>query len=141
MFLLDTNVVSELRKGPKADKAVMANMANKDPHTLFLSVISVLELEIGVKRIERRDKDQGRRLRSWLTAQVKQTFAQRILPFETQTAEICAGFHVPDPRPERDAMIAATARQYGLTVLTRNVSDFEALDVPISNPWIYEGDA
>ncbi len=141
MFLLDTNVVSELRKGPKADKVVMANMADKDPQTLFLSVISVLELEIGVKRIERRDKDQGRRLRSWLTGQVKQTFAQRILPFEVQTAEICAGFHIPDPRPERDAMIAATARQHGLTILTRNVSDFQALDVPINNPWTYQADA
>lgn len=137
MFLLDTNVVSELRKAGdgRADRNVIAWLAAQDAATLFLSVITVMELEIGVRRIERRDTAQGRALRTWLDEKVLPEFAGRVLPIDAAVALRCAGLHVPDPRSDRDALIAATALTHRMTVVTRNIADFRATGVPLRDPW------
>jgi len=101
----------------------------------FLSVISVLELQVGVMRVEHRDASSGALLRQWLDERVLATFADRILPIDTPVARTCAALHVPDPRPERDALIAATALHHRLTLVTRNVRDFAGLDLVLMNPW------
>ena len=134
MFLLDTNVVSELRKTGKADKNVVAWAADQPTARLFLSAITVLELEMGVLLVERRDPAQGKALRHWLETNVIPALQGRILPIDTTVARLCARLHVPDPRAERDALIAATALVHGLTVVTRNVVDFELTQVPLLNP-------
>ncbi|MFY8134001.1 MAG: type II toxin-antitoxin system VapC family toxin [Aquimonas sp.] len=138
MFLLDTNVVSELRKVAegKADANVSAWQSGVDELACFLSVITVQELETGVLRIERRDPVQGRRLREWLEQRVIPAFAGRILPIDQATALRCAPLHVPDPRPAHDAMIAATALVHGMTLVTRNSSDFAPLGVAVVDPWL-----
>lgn len=134
--LLDTNVVSELRKSARrADSRVRAWVADRVPSDLFLSTITVLEVEVGIGRVARRDPLQGERLQAWLNDELLDAFAGRILPVDVPVARRAARLHVPDPRPERDALIAATAAVHGLTVVTRNVKDFAALDVPILNPW------
>ncbi|HEY8037421.1 MAG TPA: type II toxin-antitoxin system VapC family toxin [Methylobacter sp.] len=137
MYLLDTNVVSELRKAKsdKADKNVVS-WANSVPATsLFLSVISILEIETGLLLVERRDPLQGAVLRSWLNAHVLPAFSERILVIDTAVALCCAKLHVPDPRSDRDAIIAATALVHGMTVVTRNIDDFKPTGVEILNPW------
>ncbi len=135
MYLLDTNVVSELRRGVRADTRVRA-WAEKTPLDHFwLSTISLLELEIGVLRMERRDSAQGVLLREWLEQWVLPQFQERMLGVDVNVARACAKLHVPDPRAERDAMIAATALTHGLTVVTRDTSDFEPMGVPVFNPW------
>jgi predicted nucleic acid-binding protein len=137
MFLLDTNVVSELRKvrSGKADANVAQWAEQTRANTLFLSVISLQELEIGVLLIERRDATQGRVLRAWLDNHVLPAFAGRILPIDLAVARISAKLHVPSARPVRDALIAATALVHGMTVVTRNVIDFAPTGVPILDPW------
>jgi len=137
MYLLDTNVVSELRKAKtdKADKNVVS-WANSVPVTsLFLSVISILEIETGLLLVERRNPLQGAVLRSWLNVHVLPAFSERILVVDTAVALCCARLHVPDPRSDRDAIIAATALVHGMTVVTRNVDDFKQTGVEILNPW------
>lgn len=137
MYLLDTNVVSELRKvrTGKADARVTAWAQVTPASEMFLSAISVLELELGILLVERRDRAQATLLRVWLDQHVLPAFDGRILPVDTAVARHCAKLHVPDPRAERDALIAATALVHGLTVVTRNVSDFEATNVGLLNPW------
>ncbi len=137
MFLLDTNVVSELRKAGdgKADANVVTWLSSVDAATLYLSAMTLMEIELGVLRIERRDAAQGARLRAWMTHHVLPEFLDRTLPVDAAVALRCAPLHVPDPRSERDALIAATALVHGMTVVTRNVADFEATGVPLLNPW------
>jgi predicted nucleic acid-binding protein len=137
MFLLDTNVVSELRKAKsgKADRHVTAWAASQLPNSLYLSAITILELEMGVLQIERRDPAQGSMLRAWVEDHVLPAFAGRVLPVDTVVALRCAALHVPDPRSDRDALIAATAIVHGLTVVTRNLADFEPTGVRLLNPW------
>lgn len=137
MFVLDTNVVSELRKAKagKADPNLVAWAQSVMPGQLFISAITVLELETGVMLVERRDATQGAILRTWLEGHVLPAFAGRILAVDTAVAQCCAGLHVPDPRAERDALIAATAIVHGMTLATRNVSDFSGTGVAIHNPW------
>ncbi|WP_210729193.1 type II toxin-antitoxin system VapC family toxin [Actinomyces procaprae] len=136
-MLLDTNVVSELRKvgDGRADPHVMRFFSDLDADSLYLSAITVMELELGIARVERRDPTQGGRLRTWMAHQVLPFFHNRILPVDTPVALQCAHLHVPDPRPERDAYIAATAMVHGLTVVTRNVADFAPMGVALLNPW------
>lgn len=135
MYILDTNVVSELRKAKKADQSVKKWAQPLPAASLYISVISVLELEIGILLIERRDQEQGAILRAWMERHVLPTFSGRILAIDTAVAQRCATLHVPNPRSDRDALIAATALVHGLTVATRNVADFERMGVGVLNPW------
>lgn len=137
MYVLDTNVLSELRKVRlgKADVNVAAWSESVDAADLFLSAITIMELELGVLSIERKDAAHGAVLRTWLERQVLPEFSERILPVDTAVAQRCARLHVPNKRNERDALIAATALVHGMTVVTRNVADFEPSGVAIANPW------
>lgn len=134
MYLLDTNVISELRK-PQADKNVQAWARGVPAPSLYLSAITVLELETGVLRFERKDPVQGSHLRAWLDNHVMPAFAGRILAVDRAVALRCARLHVPDRSNECDALIAATALVHGLTVVTRNVNDFQSSGVAVLNPW------
>jgi predicted nucleic acid-binding protein len=137
MYLLDTNVVSELRKvrAGKADARVAAWADSVDAAGLYLSVITLQELEIGVLLAERRDPAQGAVLRTWLDAHVLPAFAGRILTVDAAVALRSARLNVPAPRPVRDGLIAATALVHGMTVATRNTADFAPTGVPTCNPW------
>ena len=135
MYVLDTNVISELRKSPNVASAEVFKWAAGVPIAhQFLSVITVMELEIGVLGLERRTPPQGARLRVWLTG-VHQAFVGRLLPITSEVALHCARLHVPDRRPERDALIAATALACGFTVVTRNVADFTGTGATVLNPF------
>lgn len=135
MYLLDTNVVSELRRRDRTDARVAAWVDARDPAELFVSVVTVLELEMGVLAVERRDSLQGTLLRRWLEERVLPAFEHRILPIDLHVARRCAGLHVPDRRAERDALIAATALRHAMTVATRNVADFSPMGVAVLDPW------
>ena len=135
MYLLDTNVVSELRRGRRANAGVTAWSQGVSPDDLLVSAITILEIEIGVLLIERRDARQGAVLREWLESKALAAFADRVLPVDAAVARRCAQLHVPDPRGERDALIAATALVHQLTLVTRNTADFRAMNVPLLNPW------
>jgi toxin FitB len=135
MFLFDTNVISELRRPDKADRNVSA-WANALPAaSVFMSAISLLEIERGTLMIARKDAAQATALRAWIDHQILARFVGRILPVDAAVAQRCARLHVPDPRPERDALIAATALVHGLTIATRNVADFAPTGVALINPW------
>ena len=137
MYVLDTNVVSELRKVRigKADANVTAWTESVDAADLFVSAITIMELELGVLSIERKDATQGAMLRTWLDQHVLPEFSGRTLPVDTAVAQRCARLHVPDKRGERDALIAATALVHGMVVVTRNVDDFQSTGVALLNPW------
>ena len=140
MYILDTNVISELRKAKKTHPNVKKWAERVPSASLYISVISVLELEIGILLLDRPDKDrrdnqQGAILRAWMDLHVLPTFSGRILAIDTDVARRCATLHVPNPRSDRDALIAATALVHGLTVVTRNVADFERTGVGVVNPW------
>ena len=132
MVVLDTNVVSELRKAKagKADYNVITWAASVQLSSLFLSVITLLELETGILLLERRAI-----LRTCLDGHVMPAFAGRVLPIDVAVAQCCARLHVPDPCSERDALIAATALVHGMTIVTRNTADFKSTAVPTLNPW------
>ena len=134
-FLLDTNVLSELRRPDKANAKVMAWASSVPTAAIFLSVITILEIEVGALSIARRDEAQGSILRAWIDRQVLPRFEGRILSIDTTVAQRSARLHVPDPRAERDALIAATALVHGLIVVTRNLADFEPTGVRMLNPW------
>ena len=137
MFVLDTKVISELRQGkPNQSSEVRAWAAAQPASRLFLSAITILELEKGVQALERRTPPHGSALRAWL-AGVRAAFAGRILPFTEYTAPLCAALHVPNACAERDTMIAATAIEHGFTVVTRNTPDFINTGVPLLNPWLH----
>jgi toxin FitB len=141
MFLLDTNVVSELRKvrAGKAEERVAAWADSVDAADLYLSVITVQELEIGVRLAERRDPAAGALLRAWLDGHVLPAFAGRVLAVDLAVARRSAELHVSDPRPVRDGLIAATALVHGMTVVTRNTADFEPTGVVTLDPWQWQG--
>jgi len=137
MYLLDTNVVSELRKikTGRADPRVTAWSQDQTLESTFLSVITIMELEQGALLMERRDLRQGAMLRAWLEGQIMREFDGRVLPVDTQIAKRCAALHVPDPFSYRDSLIAATALVHSMTVVTRNVSHFARCGVKVFNPW------
>ena len=137
MFLLDTNVVSELRKvgDGRADARVTTWISEQDAASFYISALTLMELEIGILRVERRDTVQGERLRCWMDRHVLPEFNERTLPVDSVVALKCARLHVPDPRAERDALIAATAIVHGMTVVTGNIADFRATGVALIDPW------
>jgi predicted nucleic acid-binding protein len=104
--------------------------------SFFLSAITILEIELGALLIARKDSAQGVLLRAWIDQQVLGRFEGRVLAVDTAVAQRCAQLHVPDPRAERDALIAASALVHGLTVVTRNIADFKATGVALINPWL-----
>ena len=138
MYLLDTNIVSELRKVKtgKADYSFTLWAQNLDTDNLYVSAISIMELEMGILQKERKDSLQGSVLRNWFENQVMPAFAGRVLPVDSKVALACARLHIPDPRSERDALIAATALVNGLTVITRNTKDFEKTSITLLNPFL-----
>lgn len=138
MYLLDTNVLSELRKvgDGKADPNVITWLSSVDAANFYLCAISLMELELGILRVERRDAAQGERLRTWMRTRVLPEFSERTLPVDQAVALRHARLHVPDPCPERDGYIAATALVHGMTIVTCNVADFEPTGVRLLNPWI-----
>ena len=140
MFLLDTNVISELRKlgDGKTDARVTPWVSARDASSFYISALTLMELEIGILRIERRDAVQGERLRTWMERYVLPEFLERTLPVDAAVALRCARLHVPDPRAERDALIAATAIAHGMAVVTRNVVDFETTGAQVIDPWAGE---
>ena len=137
MYLLDTNVVFEFRKlhAGKADPSVAQWAMSVDSTKMYLASVTVLELEIGVLCMERKDIKQGRLFRKWYEDFVVKVFADRILAFDLVAARIAGKFHVPDPAPFRYSMIAATALVHNMTVVTRNTGDFVRTGVPVINPW------
>ena len=137
MYLLDTNVVSELRKVPsgKADRRVVAWVESIAASDLFISVMTVQELEIGARLLERRDAIQGGMLRTWLTERVIPSFEGRILAVDLAVVRRNAELNVPNPKPFCDGLIAATALVHRMTVVTRNVDDFAPTGVTTLNPW------
>lgn len=135
-YLLDTNVISELRKpAGRAAPNVRAWAQQQSTSELSISVITVMEIEIGVARLERRDSVQGKTLRQWLERDLLAAFDARTLPVDLAVVRRAAALHVPDPRPERDVLIAATAMTRNLVVVTRNIADFRPLGVELRNPW------
>lgn len=137
MFLLDTNVVSELRKAGsgRADPNVVAWLSARDAAACYVSAVTLMELDLGILLMERRDPAQGARLRVWMEDHVLPEFSERTIPIDRAVALACARLHVPDPRPERDAFIAASALVHGMTIVTRNVADFAPMGVDVVNPW------
>ena len=135
MFLLDTNVISALRRPDKTDPLLREWAAGVPVSRFYLSVISILEIEHGVLLEIRKDKKQGALLRAWVDNEVLPRFEGRILPIDVDVTLQCARLHVPDPQPERGALIAATALVHKLTVVTRNVKDFLPTGVQVLNPW------
>ena len=135
MFLLDTNVVSELRKKSNADSSVVGWSLSQPASMLFLSVIIVRELEYGVLLAARKDAQKAGVLKNWLET-ILERFDGRTIAIDTEIARRCAALHVPDPKSERDSWIAATALVHKLTVVTRNTRDFEGTGVKLFNPWL-----
>ena len=139
MTLLDTNVLSELRKaaGGRIDPNVLAWAEVEDAVKFWLSAVTIQEIEFGILSAERRDPAKAVAFRAWLDEEVLTGFGARILPYDVTVARVCAALHMPQTRPQRDAMIAATALVHDLTVATRNVRDFAGTGVRLIDPWAY----
>ena len=137
MFLIDTNVLSEFRllQSKRADRNVAAWADRHDPDTFFLSAITLMEAEIGVQRMERRDPRQGRVLRDWMSGVILPRYGRRILAVDGPVATLAAAFHSPNPAPFANSLIAATAIIHAMVIVTRNVRDFDFPGVNVINPW------
>jgi predicted nucleic acid-binding protein len=136
-YLLDTNVVFEMRKiqSGRADSGVVTWAASVPVAALYLSVITLQEIEIGVLLAQRRDVAQGALLGQWFEQRVLPAFSGRILPIDSSVARRSAALHVPNPCPFRDSLIGATALVHGMTMVTRNTADFQSFELELLNPW------
>ena len=135
MFLLDTNVISELRRPDRANQNVLRWTGAQDHRLFYISVATVMELKYGALILGHSDAAAGQIFVNWIDRNVLPDFSERTLHITAEVALICAGLHVPHKRGERDAWIAATALVHDLTVVTRNVRDFESTGVRLLNPW------
>ena len=137
MYLLDTNIVSEIRKirRNKADENVVAWLSNVSKESFYTNAVVVMEIERGILRMSRKDQQQAASLKDWYQTVVKSMFHERILPIDEVTANICATLHIPDLAPENDAWIASSAIQYDLTLVTRNTKDFQHPNLRVLNPF------
>jgi len=135
MYLVDTNIVSELRKRQQTNVGVQAFWQAVAPDALYLSVFTIGELQRGAEKLRARgDLPQAQLLTQWL-AQVEYHFAGRVLPFDTDCAHVWGRLMVPDPQHPIDKQIAAIALIHDLTVVTRNVADFAGTGVALLNPF------
>ena len=135
MYLVDTTVLSAMRRQDKADPQFATWVRATPPEEMYLSVLSLYEIKVGALRVARRDPMQGRDLDRWLRNFVIAAFVDRILVVSPAVSLRCAALHVPHPRPVIDSLIAATALEHQLTVVTRNVADFQPMGVGILDPW------
>lgn len=135
MFIVDTNIVSDLRKPNKAAPELVAWAEAQDPAKVYISAISIFELELGIRRKAHTDAVQGKVLMDWFEGIVLPFYQGRTLPVCFDTVRACAPLHVPNKRPERDAFIAATALFHQMTVVTRNEKDFVGMNCALLNPW------
>ena len=135
MYILDTNVISELRRPEKADANVLKWASRVPVRQFYLSSITVFEIERGIGLMARRDAEQANSLRQWFEDHILTTFDGRIFAIDAAVAVRCAKLHIPDPQSDRDSFIAATALVHGMTIVTRNTKDFEKTGVPLINPW------
>lgn len=133
-YLLDTNVISELRKGERANAGVTAWTAQAGDDELFLSVLIVGEIRKGIELVRRRDVGQAEDLDAWL-GRIADDYADRVLPITGEIAETWGRLNVPDPLPVVDGLLAATALVHRLTVVTRNVADIAKAGVAVVNPF------
>jgi len=140
-YLLDTNVVSALRRRDRAEKRVLDWFRAVAGAEFFISVLTMMEIEVGVKRLELRDRPQAAVIQRWKEELLKSQFRGHFLDVDPEVAERCAALHVPDPQPEIDALIAATAIVKRLTLVTRNERDFANMPVAVINPWATPGQA
>lgn len=138
MMLLDTNVLSELRKASRCHPAVAAWQQDQELEKQYVSVISLLELKLGIELEVRKNADFAARLTVWYENRIKITFRDRILPVDIRIAETCATLHAVRTRPHRDSLLAATALIHGLTIVTRNTGDFSDTGLSVVNPWSHE---
>jgi toxin FitB len=135
MYLVDTNVVSELRRLRLANQNVVTWFSQQRTEDLYLSVISILEVEQGYLKLQRHDIKQAKVIRDWIDQNLIESFRGRILSIDTKIAQCCAALHVPDRKSYGDAMIAATAITHNMTIVTRNTADFQATGAKMINPW------
>ena len=134
-YLVDTNVISELRKGKRCDRNVTAWFERVDDDEIFLSVLTIGELRRGIERIRKRDQKSAAALNGWLR-NVVDSFHDRILPVDRAVAEEWGRLNVPDPLPVIDGLLAATAKVHGLSVVTRNTKDISRSSVSCLNPFL-----
>lgn len=133
-YLLDTNVLSELRKGDRCQPHVAKWASVADPEDFHTSVLVIGEIRRGVERIRRKDRRQAAVLEGWLE-RVRTAFADRIFVVDERIAEEWGRMSVPDPLPVIDGLLAATAKVYGLTLATRNVANVTRTGVPVIDPF------
>jgi len=134
MFLLDTNVISELRKGDKCDARVAAWYAGIPEVDLFISVIVAGEIRRGVERLRRRDPLQAESLDRWLR-EIEQSYDDRVLPIDARVADVWGRISAIRSVPVADALLAATVRVHDMILVTRNSSDVEGLGAAVLNPF------
>ena len=137
-FVLDTNVVSEARKGSRANEGVMRWLSSVVEEDLYLSVLVIGEVRQGVEGWRRRDPLQAGRLEAWLTG-LRRTYADRILPIDVEAAEEWGRMNAPDPISSRDGLMAATAKVRGMTFVTRSTADVERTGVALLDPFSNTG--
>lgn len=136
MYLLDTNVISELRKTDRAHPQVWKWANGVRSEDLFISVITITEIKTGILSLARRDAQQAQALETWLTQQILPTFSERILPITLPIALRCATLHAQRSGPQHDMLIAATALVHKQILVTRNTQDFSATGATVLNPWL-----